>query len=85
MATVDIYTSKTYPYCIKAKSLLESKGVDYQEFRTDEDPKLAEESVKRSGGKRTVPQVFINGYHVGGCDELYALKGEGKLDPMLEA
>ncbi|NQU16257.1 MAG: glutaredoxin 3 [Desulfobacteraceae bacterium] len=83
MATVDIYTSKTCPYCIKAKNLLESKGVDYREFRTDQDMTLAEEVVKRSGGKRTVPQIFIDGNHVGGCDELYALEREGSLDSML--
>jgi len=83
MATIDIYTSKICPYCIKAKNLLESKGVDYQEFRTDQDGTLAEEAVKRSGGKRTVPQIFIDGNHVGGCDELYALEREGTLDSML--
>ncbi len=82
MATVDIYTSKTCPYCIKAKNLLESKGVDYREFRTDQDATLAEEAVKRSG-KRTVPQIFIDGNHLGGCDELYALEREGSLDSML--
>ena len=83
MATIDIYTSKICPYCIKAKNLLEAKGVDYQEFRTDQDGTLAEEAVKRSGGKRTVPQIFIDGNHVGGCDELYALEREGTLDSML--
>lgn len=83
MATVKIYTSRTCPYCIKAKRLLDSKGVSYQEFRTDEDQGLAQEAVKRSGGKRTVPQIFIDDYHVGGCDELYALEHDGKLDFML--
>ena len=83
MATIDIYTSKICPYCIKAKNLLESKGVDYRELRTDQERTLAEEAVKRSGGKRTVPQIFIDGNHVGGCDELYALEREGTLDSML--
>ena len=84
MATIDIYTSKICPYCIKAKNLLESKGVDYRELRTDQDATLAEEAVKRSGGKRTVPQIFIDGNHLGGCDELYELEREGSLDSMLE-
>lgn len=83
MATIDIYTSKICPYCIKAKNLLESKGVDYQELRTDKDPKLAEEAAKRSGGQRTVPQIFVDGNHVGGCDDLYALDREGALDSLL--
>ncbi|MFH1243778.1 MAG: glutaredoxin 3 [Pseudomonadota bacterium] len=84
MANVDIYTSKTCPYCIKAKKLLDSKGVTYRELYADERPELAEEAVQRSGGKKTVPQIFIGDYHVGGCDELYALEREGRLDPMLE-
>jgi len=83
MASIDIYTSKICPYCIKAKNLLESKGVDYQELRTDKDAKLAEEVAKRSGGQRTVPQIFIDGNHVGGCDDLYALDREGALDSLL--
>ncbi len=85
MATVEIYTSKTCPYCIKAKQLLESKGIKYQEYHADEKLEVAQESVRRSGGKVTVPQIFIDNNHVGGCDELYALEREGKLDPMLKA
>ncbi len=84
MADVDIYTSKACPYCIKAKKLLDSKGVTYRELHTDERPELAEEAVQRSGGQKTVPQIFIGDYHVGGCDELYELERDGRLDPMLE-
>jgi len=85
MKTVTIYTTRSCPYCIKAKQLLNSKGVTYEELRTDESAELADEAVKKSGGIRTVPQIFIDDHHVGGCDELYALEREGKLDPLLKA
>ncbi|MDY6906142.1 MAG: glutaredoxin 3 [Thermodesulfobacteriota bacterium] len=83
MAKVDIYTSAACPYCIKAKQLLDKKGVGYNELRVDQTPGLVEEAIQRSGGLRTVPQIFINDAHVGGCDELYALDKEGRLDPLL--
>lgn len=85
MKRVTIYTSQSCPYCIKAKQLLDMKGVNYEELRTDESAELADEAVKKSGGIRTVPQIFIDDHHVGGCDELCALDREGKLDPLLEA
>jgi len=85
MKTVTIYTTRSCPYCIKAKQLLNLKGVTYEELRTDESAELAAEAVKKSGGIRTVPQIFIDDHHVGGCDELYALEREGKLDPLLKA
>ena len=84
MGTVTIYTTRTCPYCIKAKQLLNSKGVIYEELRTDESVELADEAVRKSGGIRTVPQIFIEDNHVGGCDELYALEKEGKLDSLLK-
>jgi GrxC family glutaredoxin len=80
---VEIYTTGFCPYCLKAKALLDKKGVAYVERRVDQDPALVDEAVRRSGGRTTVPQIFINGDHVGGCDELYALEREQKLDALL--
>ena len=84
MKNVIIYTTNACPYCVKAKSLLDQKGVEYKELRVDENPELAVEARRKSGGRKTVPQIFINDYHVGGCDELYALNQENKLDTLLE-
>jgi GrxC family glutaredoxin len=84
MKNVVIYSSNACPYCLKAKKLLEAKGVNYKELRIDENPDFIDEAVKRSGGMTTVPQIFIDDFHVGGCDELYALDRENKLDPLLE-
>ncbi|MDY6824615.1 MAG: glutaredoxin 3 [Thermodesulfobacteriota bacterium] len=83
MTTVDIYSSAGCPYCVKAKQLLDKKNVSYNELRVDQIPRLAEEAVQRSGGRRTVPQIFINETHVGGCDELYSLEKAGRLDGLL--
>ncbi len=83
MKEIVIYSTKVCPYCIKAKNLLNKKGVDYKELRVDQNPELVDEVVKKSSGRTTVPQIFIDDYHVGGCDELYALDREGKLDAML--
>ena len=84
MKNVIIYSSEICPYCVKAKQLLESKKVEYKELRVDKNPELVAEVVKKSGGRKTVPQIFIGDHHVGGCDELYALEQEKKLDSMLE-
>lgn len=84
MKEIVIYSSAHCPYCIMAKELLESKNADFKELRVDEKFEYARESVKRSGGRKTVPQIFIGDYHVGGYDDLYALDQEGKLDPMLK-
>jgi glutaredoxin 3 len=83
MAEVDIYTTGWCPYCARAKSLLEKKGVAYHEISLDEEPNRRAEMTKRAKGGRTVPQIFINGEHVGGCDDIYALDRAGKLDPKL--
>ena len=83
MKRVVIYTTKVCPYCLKAKSLLDSKGVSYEELRVDDNPELVSETVEKSGGRKTVPQIFIDGLHVGGCDELYGLEKKGKLDSIL--
>lgn len=84
MAQVTIYTTKVCPYCVRAKQLLERKGVEFQEISA-EDEAVREAMVQKAGGRRTVPQIFINNHHVGGCDDLYALDKAGKLDSMLNA
>jgi glutaredoxin 3 len=83
MAEVDIYTTMWCPYCARAKSLLERKGVAYREISLDEEPGRRAEMVQRAHGGRTVPQIFINGEHVGGCDDIQALDRAGKLDAKL--
>ena len=82
---VEMFTSPICPYCVRAKSLLERKGADYQEIDISNDPDLREEVIKRSGGRTSVPQIFINDFHVGGADDLYALDSEGKLDELLKS
>ena len=83
MVKIDIYTSATCPYCKRAKALLRSKGASFNEFEVDGNPELIAESVKRSNGMRTVPQIFIENFHVGGYDELNSLEKNGKLDSLL--
>lgn len=83
MKKVIIYTTNICPYCVRAKKLLEKKGVEYEELRVDLNPELVEEAIQKSGGRRTVPQIFIGDYHVGGCDELHELEYENKLDGLL--
>ncbi|MEY4983883.1 MAG: hypothetical protein RIR62_2149 [Pseudomonadota bacterium] len=83
MKPVEIYTTPTCGYCAAAKRLLSKKGVEYTEIDVSRDPALRDAMVDRANGRRTVPQIFIGGTHVGGCDDLYALDGDGKLDPML--
>ncbi len=83
---VEIYTTNQCPYCVKAKALFQRKGVtSYQEINVEQNPELRQLMMDRAGGRRTVPQIFINGQHVGGCDDLYALDSEGKLDLLLAA
>jgi glutaredoxin 3 len=83
MPQVEIYTSSTCGYCKQAKKLLENKNVSYDEKVVDANPEVIAEAVKRSGGRRTVPQIFIDDQHLGGYDELYELDKNGKLDAML--
>lgn len=80
---VVVYTGAACPYCDRAKMLLERKGVSYQEIRVDRDPDGLTVMLERSGGRRSVPQIFIGDYHVGGFDDMSALNLEGKLDPLL--
>ena len=82
-AKVEIYSSPFCGYCARAKRLLSSKGVSYVEYDVVADPSLRPTMEARANGGTTVPQIFIDGTHVGGCDDLYALDGAGKLDPLL--
>ena len=83
MARVEIYSTMFCPYCARAKSLLSRKGVTFENIDVMMEPAKRDEMVKRAGGRTTVPQIFIDGQHVGGSDELAALDRSGKLDPML--
>lgn len=85
MKQVEIYTSPYCGYCHAAKRLLDAKGVKFREFDVTTSNDLRAEMNQRSNGGRTVPQIFIGEYHVGGCDELYALERAGKLDATLAA
>lgn len=85
MATVEIYTTPICGFCHAAKRLLTSKGVSFSEVDVMRDPSRRAEMVQRANGGRTVPQIFIDGVHVGGSDEIHALDREGKLDPLLRA
>ena len=85
MAKVEIYTTMFCPYCARAKSLLEKKGVRYINIDVMEDTAKRDEMVARSGGRTTVPQIFIDDEHIGGFDDLSALDQAGKLDPKLGA
>jgi glutaredoxin 3 len=82
-AKVEIYTSMFCGYCARAKTLLSRKGVDYVEHDVDADGSLREAMTKRAGGRTSVPQVFIDGRHVGGCDDIHALDAAGQLDKLL--
>ena len=84
MARVEIYTTMLCPFCWRAKKLLEERGATFQEVDVMCDGNLRNEMRQRAGGRTSVPQIFINGQHVGGCDDLYALDRAGKLTPMLE-
>jgi glutaredoxin 3 len=82
---VEIYTKLTCGFCYRAKKLLEMKKVPYEEYSVDVGGAKKAEMVERTGGRMTVPQIFINGQYVGGCDELMALEYQGKLDELLAA
>ena len=83
MAEVELYTTMWCPFCARARALLERKGVAYTNIDLDEEPNRRDEMIRRSGGRRTVPQIFINGEHIGGCDDIMALDRAGGLDPKL--
>ncbi len=79
---IDLYSSRWCGFCMRAKMLLDSKGVEYNEIDVDQDSALRAQMMQRSG-RRTVPQIFIDEVHVGGCDDLYALERSGQLDELL--
>lgn len=83
MTQVMIYSKQMCPSCTRAKTLLEQKGVNYNEIKIDDEPERKQEMVDLSGGRQTVPQIFINDEHIGGFDELWELEKQGKLDPKL--
>lgn len=85
MASVEIYTADYCPYCHRAKALLRQKNVEFTEFDVTVDREGRAAMTQRAGGRTTVPQIFINGEHVGGCDDLHQLEDDGKLDALLQA
>jgi glutaredoxin 3 len=84
MANIEIYTTKTCPFCLRAKELLASKGVSFTEYSVDNNPDLRQAMTNRAGGKHTVPQIFIDNKHIGGCDELIESNRTGDLDRLLK-
>ena len=82
MKKILIYTTSVCPYCVRAKALLDRKGVEYEEIDA-QDEQIRMQMLEKTGGKRSVPQIFIGNHHVGGCDDLYALDKAGKLDELL--
>lgn len=85
MPRIEIYTTPTCPYCLAAKELLTKKGVAFDEIPVSGDPEGRRRMIERAQGRTTVPQIFIDDRHIGGCDDLYALDSEGGLDPLLGA
>ena len=84
MAKIEVYSSFLCGYCARAKSLLKAKGAEFEDHDVFSDPAKRQEMTERAGGRTSVPQIFIDGQHVGGCDEIFALDREGKLDGLLE-
>ena len=82
MPKIEVFCTPYCPYCIRAKKLLEHKNVEYEDIRVDQNPERHDEMIKRSN-RTSVPQIFIDGYHVGGCDDLFDLEAEGTLDARL--
>ena len=85
MTSVEIYTQQYCPYCQWAKELLSRKGVNFREIDVTGNRQMRQQMSERANGRTTVPQIFIDAAHIGGCDELYALEDAGKLDPLLGA
>ncbi|MBF0270684.1 MAG: glutaredoxin 3 [Magnetococcales bacterium] len=83
MPEIVMYSTTVCPFCVRAKMLLKKKNVSFEEINLDKAPERRDEMVKRAGGRRTVPQIFINDEHIGGCDDLHALDAAGELDPLL--
>jgi len=84
MAKIEVYSGDFCPYCVRAKALLKKKGLEFSEYNVRKDIKRQVEMSERAPGARTIPQIFINNRHVGGCDDLFALERRGELDQWLE-
>ena len=84
MARIEVYTTQFCPYCVRAKRLLQERGLAYEEFDVGDDDELRGQVVERSGGRRTVPQIFIGGRAIGGYDELAALDVSGELATLIQ-
>ena len=82
-AKITIYLTQFCPYCVRAKGLLNSKAVEYEEIDVGGEPELRQVMIEKSNGVTSVPQIFIGEYHVGGCDDMFALESAGKLDALL--
>jgi len=83
-AKVEIYTWRTCPFCIRAKHLLKQKGIDFTEYSIDGDEAARTQMSQRAKGRRSLPQIFINDRHIGGCDDIHDLDAEGALDALLQ-
>lgn len=83
MAKVEIYYWTTCPYCSRARALLDSKGVEYTGYDITGDDAARQKMIERTGGPKSVPQIFIDDQHIGGCDDIHALDAKGELDPLL--
>lgn len=83
-ANVIIYTKSFCPFCVKAKQILNTKNINYEEIKIDSNPEERAKMLKKSNGVHTVPQIFINEFHVGGCTELMALESKNELDTLLQ-
>lgn len=82
MADILMYSTGTCPYCVRARALLKAKGLTFTDIRIDEHPEMRDEMIAKSN-RRTVPQIFINGQSIGGCDDIHALDQSGELDELL--
>ncbi len=85
MANVEIYTWSTCPFCVRAKALLDGKNVRYTEYNITGDDAARAKMIERTGGPKSVPQIFIDDKHYGGCDDIHALDAKGELDAILNA
>jgi glutaredoxin 3 len=81
---IEIYTWQTCPFCIRAKALLKNKGVEFTEYAIDGDNAARSQMAERADGRRSLPQIFIDDQHIGGCDDIYALDAQGKLNSLLK-
>lgn len=84
MAKIEVYSGNYCPYCVRAKNLLKEKNLDFEEYDVQSEPERREEMARRAPGVRTIPQIFINDRHVGGCDDLYALERRNELGEWLK-